>query len=109
MTDSKPSLYRHLRSWRKALKITQENLAYAMGVKANTVSGWETGARTPDLKDLEKLSRIYGVPPTSLLTSPGDVSLEKTLAKIAVLLEEISEEDRILLVSLAEKLSNKIR
>ena len=41
--------------------ISQEALAKAMCIAANTVSRWETGTYRPGLEDLERLSRFFGV------------------------------------------------
>jgi transcriptional regulator with XRE-family HTH domain len=41
--------------------ISQEALAEKLGVAANTISRWETGAYQPDLEDLEKLARALDV------------------------------------------------
>ena len=41
--------------------ISQEALANALGVTANTVSRWETGVYKPKLEDLDALSRFFGV------------------------------------------------
>ncbi|EKD84351.1 MAG: hypothetical protein ACD_39C00095G0009 [uncultured bacterium] len=41
--------------------LSQEALAKALNIAANTVSRWETGTYRPNLDDLEKLSRFFGV------------------------------------------------
>lgn len=41
--------------------LSQEALAKALSIAANTVSRWETGTYRPSLDDLEKLSRFFGV------------------------------------------------
>jgi transcriptional regulator with XRE-family HTH domain len=45
--------------------ISQELLAEELGEPTNTVSRWETGVYKPNLADLEKLSRFFGI---SILT-----------------------------------------
>lgn len=62
----------HLRAHRKARGLTQEQVANILGVKNNTVSGWESGKRVLDLEDLEKLAKVYGVHPAALLMAPED-------------------------------------
>jgi transcriptional regulator with XRE-family HTH domain len=42
-------------------EISQEALAKALNVAPNTISRWETATNRPDLADLEKLSRFFGV------------------------------------------------
>lgn len=41
--------------------ISQEALAKALKMAANTISRWETGAYRPSLDDLDALSRFFGV------------------------------------------------
>jgi transcriptional regulator with XRE-family HTH domain len=47
---------------REALKLTQEQLGRMIGVKANTVSQYETGIRKPKGKVAKKLSTTLGIP-----------------------------------------------
>jgi len=49
--------------------LSQESLATHLKVAANTISRWETGMYRPGLKDLEKLSRFFGVSIMSFLPS----------------------------------------
>ncbi|MCX5787398.1 MAG: helix-turn-helix transcriptional regulator [Elusimicrobia bacterium] len=41
--------------------LSQEALAKHLDVTPNTVSRWETATYKPDINDLEKLSRFFGV------------------------------------------------
>ena len=41
--------------------LSQESLATHLKVAPNTISRWETGMYRPGVKDLEKLSRFFGV------------------------------------------------
>ena len=41
--------------------LSQEALAIRLRVAPNTISRWETGTYRPGLKDLERLSRFFGV------------------------------------------------
>jgi transcriptional regulator with XRE-family HTH domain len=52
---------RELRSTYGEKGISQEALATAVKVTANTISRWETGTYEPTLNDLEELSRFFGV------------------------------------------------
>jgi transcriptional regulator with XRE-family HTH domain len=47
--------------------LSQEALATNLKVAPNTISRWETGTYRPSLKDLEKISRFFGVSIMSLL------------------------------------------
>jgi transcriptional regulator with XRE-family HTH domain len=46
--------------------LSQEALATNLKVAPNTISRWETGTYRPSLKDLEKISRFFGVSIMSL-------------------------------------------
>ena len=41
--------------------LSQEALARALGIAANTVSRWETATYRPSLEDLDQLARFFGV------------------------------------------------
>jgi transcriptional regulator with XRE-family HTH domain len=41
--------------------LSQDALAAHLKVASNTISRWETGTYRPSLKDLERLSRFFGV------------------------------------------------
>jgi transcriptional regulator with XRE-family HTH domain len=41
--------------------LSQDALAKALGVTANTISRWETATYRPSLEDLEKLSRYFHI------------------------------------------------
>ena len=51
--------------------LSQESLATHLKVAPNTISRWETGTYRPSLKDLERISRFFGVPMMSFL--PNDM------------------------------------
>ena len=47
--------------------LSQESLAAHLNVAPNTISRWETGTYRPSLKDVEKISRFFGVSIMSFL------------------------------------------
>jgi transcriptional regulator with XRE-family HTH domain len=47
--------------------LSQESLATQLKVAPNTISRWETGTYRPSLKDLERISRFFGVSIMSFL------------------------------------------
>jgi len=67
--------------------ISQESLANALKMAANTVSRWETGTYRPSLEDLEKLSRFFGV--TILEFFPKDNNPPES--RVAALLRAASD------------------
>jgi transcriptional regulator with XRE-family HTH domain len=46
---------------REAVALTQEQMADALAVARNTLAMWETGARTPDLNAMIRLSERFDV------------------------------------------------
>jgi len=52
-------LQENIKNNRKALNMTQEQLAEAMNVTVGTVSKWESGASTPDLTTLMELADFF--------------------------------------------------
>jgi transcriptional regulator with XRE-family HTH domain len=66
-------LYEHVGKRIRALRdaydggrgLSQEKLGEALGVTTNTISRWETATYRPDLADLDRLAKFFGV---SILT-----------------------------------------
>ena len=52
---------------RKQKKITQDQLASMLGVGRSAIGNWETSYRTPDLYDIARLSKIFGVSADDLI------------------------------------------
>lgn len=61
---------KNLRKLRLEKKLTQEQVAERLGVSAQSVSRWETGATFPDVMMLPEISRLYGVLVDDLYKDP---------------------------------------
>lgn len=64
--------------------LSQESLATHVKVSTNTISRWETGTYRPSTKDLERLSRFFGVPinaffPSQMVREDDDENLKALL------------------------------
>jgi transcriptional regulator with XRE-family HTH domain len=64
--------------------LSQESLATQLKVTANTISRWETGTYRPSFKDVEKISRFFGVSimsflPPELIDAEEDENLKALL------------------------------
>jgi transcriptional regulator with XRE-family HTH domain len=64
--------------------LSQEALAARLKVAPNTISRWETGTYRPSLKDLERISRFFGVSmmsffPEDLIDDDEDENLKALL------------------------------
>lgn len=53
--------------FRKALGLSQEQLAEQIGVSRQSISKWETGQSTPELDKLVALSKVFGISTDELL------------------------------------------
>lgn len=58
---------------RKALKITQQTMADALGLKPNTISAYEHGDITPSDRTIADICRIYNVNEIWLRTREGEM------------------------------------
>jgi transcriptional regulator with XRE-family HTH domain len=62
LLDHVAAKLRELRvSYNSGEGLSQESLANRLRVAPNTISRWETGTYRPSLKDLERISRFFGV------------------------------------------------
>lgn len=61
---------------RKELNLTQEEFGAKIGVKGNTVTGYERGTRTPSDSIINYVCLIFNVNQTWLRTGEGDVFLD---------------------------------
>lgn len=72
-------LGRNLANCRKALALTQEQLAHQLGVEPETISRFERGATLPSLVTLEKIAVLLHVRVADLLDetapAPGDAAM----------------------------------
>ena len=64
--------------------LSQESLATHLKVAPNTISRWETGTYRPGLKDMERLSRFFGVSimsffPSEMVDDDEDENLKALL------------------------------
>lgn len=64
--------------------LSQDALATYLKVAPNTISRWETGTYRPSLKDLERISRFFGVPmmsffPQEMIDDDEDENLKALL------------------------------
>ena len=54
------TISKNLRKLRGEKHMTQEQVAEKLGVSAQSVSRWETGATFPDILLLPELAKLYG-------------------------------------------------
>lgn len=56
-------------SQRKELGMTQQDLAYKLGVTGKSISRWENGVSTPDIYSLKRLSKVLNIPMATFFKS----------------------------------------
>lgn len=71
----------NIRRYRRALDMTQEQLAEQLGVSFQSVSRWENGSTYPDMELLPALARIFSVTADTLL-GMSDEEKEKNFEEI---------------------------
>ena len=71
--DIKSNLAQNLSNHRKALKLTQAELALKLNYSDKAVSKWERGEAVPELTVLKQLADFYGVTIDSLIAEPKPV------------------------------------
>lgn len=59
-----------IKNLRKALNLTQKEIANRLGVKASSVTQWEQDSTAPSGKNLILLSKLFNVEPENLLDAP---------------------------------------
>lgn len=97
------SIGKNIQNKRKALGLTQDQLATTLGVSIAAVSKWETGGAYPDITLLAPIARLLGVTVDDLLGFEPQLSEDQVmeLCKKCAKLFESSEYENA--VSFAEK------
>ena len=65
-----------LKQLRKQRGMTQEDVAERVNITRSTISNYEIGRRTPNLKDLSELAAVFGVGLDYFGISPIDESFD---------------------------------
>jgi transcriptional regulator with XRE-family HTH domain/glycopeptide antibiotics resistance protein len=71
-----------IKSKRKELNLTQEELASKLNITEKAISRWETGRGTPDISLLIPLSKTLGISVSELLNGKEDKQEEKNIKDI---------------------------
>lgn len=82
-----------LKTLRKSKKLTQQDVADKLDISRATLSNYEIGRRTPNLKDLQRISEFFGVGLDYFGVATADEVLELVArAKDVFASDEISTE-----------------
>lgn len=71
------SIANYIRTLRQRKRVTQQSLADALGISAQTVSKWETGVSAPDISALPLIARYFGISLDELFGYRPDALSEK--------------------------------
>ncbi len=74
--NSKENLAKNLTRHRKAVGLTQSELAKKLNYSDKAISKWERGESAPDVFVLQQIAKFYGVKIDSLLSEPKDDKLK---------------------------------
>ena len=81
----------NIKSYRKSMGMTQEQLAESLGVTIGAVSKWENGGNVPDITTLMELANLYNISMDELL---GYDKSTKNVDAMAQLIEDLMHEHR---------------
>ena len=96
------SIGKRIRKRRQELKLTQENLASALGLTPQHISGIEQDKRNPSLSSLAKLAEELGITVDYLVTGKEGVIVDTIPAIKAD--KKLSLESKKALVTLVQEL-----
>ena len=77
LTERRVIKMNKLKKYRELRKITQAELAKAIGVKRTTITMIESGVNRPSLKTAFKLSKYFGIPVEELFDSQFKDNISK--------------------------------
>ena len=89
----KEEIGKEIRVMRKSRKMTQEDLAKAIGQSASSITMYETGRRAPDYETLEALADVFNVPLASLLPS-NTASTVPEIKIVSGMMEKMTKEQQ---------------
>ena len=73
------SIGKNIQNKRKAMGLTQDQLATALGVSIAAVSKWETGGAYPDITLLAPIARLLGITVDELLGFEPQLSEDQVM------------------------------
>ncbi len=101
-------LGRNIAERRKALGLTQAELAEKLGADTVTVSRFERGSHLPSLQRLERIADTLGIPLAELLSQSTNLCTDQALL-IQGWLTNLSESDRKLTLDMMQTWCSRLR
>ncbi len=111
-----PRLGALLRRWREAARLTQDEVADHLGVKQQTVSGWERDEGRPRVTRAPALDQIFGLPPGTVGSAlqaeaeqvpPSNIPDDPDFTIVSGSWADIAEEDRRMIADLSQRLRRR--
>lgn len=90
--------------FRKALGLTQDQLAHQLDVEPETISRFERGATMPSLATLARIAKVLRATIAELLDEKSPPAHSNT-EKLSALLEPLSKQDQKFVLSMCAQLS----
>ena len=122
-TSKQTVFTKNLQRYLELNNVQQKDVAFAVGVSTSTFCDWMKGRMQPRLDKMQKLAQYFGVEITDLIEPPKVEEVNTHQKEIAALVEELqnkpellsflltvqrlSEEDREILASFAQRLLGK--
>ncbi len=106
---SASAYHRHMlkiRDVRKAQKLTQEDLAAAIGTSQSNVSEIEKGKHNPTLETLSKIADALKVPVADLFDQGGR---DNTVSRFLSAYDKLDAAEKLKIVELAELMADRRR
>ena len=92
------NLYQRIADMRKALDITQTQLAKKLGVTRSAVNAWEMGLSTPQLKHVIAMAEIFHTTVDGLLSSSAQTIVD---------ISDLSEQEQETVLNMIDCLRQK--
>jgi transcriptional regulator with XRE-family HTH domain len=86
-----------LSTLRRARKLSQEELAKAIGVHTNVLGRYERGGTKPSIEVAAKIAEALGVS-LDQLVGRADVQLDKSITDRVLTLQRLPEKDRVIIL-----------
>ncbi len=94
-----PVIGRNIRIYRKALGMTQIQLAELCNIEKETVSRIELGKYNVSLTSLERFAEALHVPPLELMRDEP-ITVDNQTIQLAEMLQSIDEDDRKIIIDI---------
>lgn len=98
-----------IKSHRKALDWSQEQLAVVLGIEIETVSRFERGATSPSLKLLEKIADIFSIGLADMFDNEKTVTKCSDIEKVASWFEPLGSADRALVLQTIKPICRRLQ